>query len=51
MFLLAVAALGGVSVPLRGQHALDAAGYTNWLGMKFVPVGERKFSFLYMRRA
>ena len=29
---------GGVSVPLRGQDAFDGAGYTNGLGMRFVPL-------------
>jgi hypothetical protein len=38
IFLMAIAAAGGVSVPLRGQDAFDAAGYVNGLGMRFVPV-------------
>ena len=39
MFLIIVmAAVGGISVPPNGQETFNAAGYTNGLGMKLVPV-------------
>jgi hypothetical protein len=38
LLFIAIAIMGGTAVPLRGQGAFDPAGYTNGLGMRFVPV-------------